>query len=187
MRTLRVITNRAVIDIDMQLCQHVIDMRKSCRCRHKKYFNAYTDMLFQSNGTQKYLRNNKIMSNFSRDTTIVAFCRPSFIPWSQCALYFWVCSISRLFLCAMNIKESVISSPHLEVGMISLLYNSTTEQLWYLYKISSRVFSWGPPSSENFVNPLSNTCPHFWTKACSPQPRFIPENLKRLNTFLCQI
>ena len=30
-------------------------------------------MLFQSNGIRKYLRNNEIMSNFSRDTTIVAF------------------------------------------------------------------------------------------------------------------
>ena len=120
-------------------------------------------MLFQSNGTQKYLRNNKIMSKFSRDTTIVAFCRPSFIPWSQCALYFWVCSISGLFLCAMNIKESVISSPHLEVGMISLLYKSTTEQLWYLYKISSRVFSWrdwGPPIQRKFCqSPIQHLSP----------------------------
>ena len=93
----------------MQLCRHVIDMRKSCRCRHIKYFTTYIDMLFQSNGTRKSLRNNKIMSNFSRDTTFVAFCRPSFILQSQCALYFQVCSISRLFLCAMNINESVIS------------------------------------------------------------------------------
>ena len=113
------IATRAVIH--MQLCQHVIDMRKSCGCQHKKYFmrkscqcqrkkyfTTYIDMLFQSNSTQKYLRNNKIRSNFSRDKTIVAFCQPSFILWLQCALYFRVCSISRLFLCPMNINESVI-------------------------------------------------------------------------------
>ena len=35
-------------------------------------------MLFQSNGTLTYLRNNKIMINFSKDTTIVAFGWPSF-------------------------------------------------------------------------------------------------------------
>ena len=103
--------------IDMQLCQLIIDMRKSCRCRHKKYFTTYINMLFQSNGTRKYLRNNKIISNFSRDTTIVAFCRQSFILQSQCALYFRVCSISWLFLCAININESVISitSPGIRV------------------------------------------------------------------------
>ena len=54
-----------------------------------------------------------------------------------------------------------------------------------------------PSSGENFVNPPnpakilsilpSDTCPHFWIKACPPQPRFVPENLKNLNTFLCQI
>ena len=98
---------RAVIN--MQLCRHVIDMRKTCRCRHKKYFTTYIDVLFQSNGTLKYLRNNEIMSNFSRDTTIVAFRQPSFMLRSQCALYFQVCSIYRPFLCAMNINESAIS------------------------------------------------------------------------------
>ena len=28
----------------------------------------------------------------------------------------------------------------------------------------------GPPSSENFANPPSDTCPRFWTKACPPPP-----------------
>ena len=27
-----------------------------------------------------------------------------------------------------------------------------------------------PPSSKNFVNPPSDTCPRFWTKACPPPP-----------------
>ena len=41
------VPNRAVIDI--QLCWHVMGKRKSCRCRHKKYFTTYIDMLFQLN------------------------------------------------------------------------------------------------------------------------------------------
>ena len=88
---------------------------------------TYRDMLFQSNDTRKYLRNNKIMSKFSRDMAFVAFCGPSFILRSQCALCFRVCSISRLFLCAMSFIESAISitSP----SMVSLLYDSATEQL----------------------------------------------------------
>ena len=44
-------------------------------------------MLFQSNGARKYLWNDEIMSNFSRDTTLVAFCWPSFILRSQCPLH----------------------------------------------------------------------------------------------------
>ena len=121
------VSYRAVID--MQLSWHVIDMRKSCQCRQKKYFTTYIDMLLQWNGTRKYLKNNKIMSNFSRDTTFVALCWSSFILRSQCALYFWVCSISRFFFCAMNINESVISITSPEVGMVSLLYDCATEQL----------------------------------------------------------
>ena len=79
-------------------------------------------MLFQSDGTLKYLRNNKIMSNFSRDMTIVAFCQPSFILQLQCELYFRVCSISHPFLCAMIINESVISitSPERRHGKLTV-------------------------------------------------------------------
>ena len=93
----------------------IVDMKNISR-------HASTCLIFQSNGTQKYVRNNKIMSNFSRDTTIVVFCWPSFILWSQCALYFWVCSISRLFLCAMNINELVISitSPRSRHGKLTV-------------------------------------------------------------------
>ena len=44
------------------------------------------------------------------------------------------------------------------------------------------------PSGKNFVNPPSDTCPRFWTKACPPlPPRFVPENWKNLKIFLCQI
>ena len=80
---------RAVID--MQLCWHVVDMRKSSRCRHK-YISRHISTCYS----------NQICP-------IVAFCWPSFILWLQCVLYFRVCSISWLFLCAMNINESVIS------------------------------------------------------------------------------
>ena len=36
-------------------------------------------MLIQLNGTLKYLRNNEIMSNFSRDTTIVHSVLPAIL------------------------------------------------------------------------------------------------------------
>ena len=75
--------------------------------------------------------------------------------------------------------------------------NGSNKAISYLYlcilAVDRRVFSWGglggsPPSGKNFANPPpSDTCPHFWTKACPPQPRLVPENLKNLNTFLCQI
>ena len=57
----------------------------------------------------KYLRNDTIMSNFSRDMTIVTLCRQSFILQMQCVLYFWVCSIFKPALCAVNINESIVS------------------------------------------------------------------------------
>ena len=44
-----------------------------------------------------------------------------------------------------------------------------------------------PPSSENFVNPSPiRHLSLFLDQGLSPQPRFVPENLKNLNTFLCQ-
>ena len=58
----RMVLIRAVIDV--QLCRHVIDMRKLCRCRHEKYFTTYIVMLFQSNGTRKYLRYKKSWQTF---------------------------------------------------------------------------------------------------------------------------
>ena len=46
----------------------------------------------------------------------------------------------------------------------------------------------GSPHRQKFCqSPPSDTCPRFWTKACPPKPRFVPENLKNLITFLCQI
>ena len=45
-----------------------------------------------------------------------------------------------------------------------------------------------PPSGENFANPPHPTLvPVFGPRLVPPQPRFVPENLKNLNTFLCQI
>ena len=118
---------RAVID--MQLCWHVIDMRKTCWRRHIKYFMTYINMLFQSNGTLKYPR-NKIMSNFPRDTTTVAFCWQSFILRSQCVLYFRICSTvypCPFFVLWILMNQS-FQSLHPEVGMISLLYDSATNK-----------------------------------------------------------
>ena len=87
--------------ITERVCRYIIDMRKACRCRHKKYFTAYFDMLFQSNSTRKYLRNNKIISNFSRNTTIVAFlhllyygrnvhCTSGFVVYTGSFFVLWI-------------------------------------------------------------------------------------------------
>ena len=77
----------------------------------------------------KYLRNNEIMSNFSRDMTTVMLCRQSFILQLQCMLCFRVCSIVRLILCAVNINESIVSiiSSGSRHGKLTI-YDSTTEQ-----------------------------------------------------------
>ena len=116
----------------MQFCRHIVDKRKSCQCQHRKYFMTYIDMLFQLNGALKYLRNNEIMSNFSRDTTIVAFtgrllycsrnvrCTSGFVVYPGSFFVLWI-SMNQSF-----------QSPYPEVGMVSLLYNSATEQ-WTVF------------------------------------------------------
>ena len=46
----------------------------------------------------------------------------------------------------------------------------------------------GPPIRRKFCqSPPSTLCPRFLDQGLSPQPRFVPENLKNLNIFLCQI
>ena len=75
---------------------------------------TYIDMLFLRNGTLKYVGNNKIMSNFSKDMIIVTFYWPSFAAVAMCAVLpslklGYTPFISRLFLYVMNINESVIS------------------------------------------------------------------------------
>ena len=68
-----------------------------------------------------------------------------------------------------------------------------SDQIQKSHSNSSGFFSWGglgvPPSGKNFANPP----PHltlvsvFGPRLVPPQPRLVPENLKNLNTFLCQI
>ena len=59
--------------------------------------------------------------------------------------------------------------------------------------LSNQVFfpggTGGSPSGKNFVNPPPpiRHLSQFLDQGLSPQPRFFPENLKNLNTFLCQI
>ena len=122
---------RAVIN--MQLCWHVIDMRKTMLMSTEKVF---FDMLFLSNDTLNDLRNNEIPSNFSRGTMIISLCRPSFILRLQCALYFWVCSISQLFVLWILMNQSC-QSPHPEVDMVIKL--AIRSNGWYLYKVSNRI------------------------------------------------
>ena len=70
------------------------------------------------------------------------------------------------------------------------LHRKPKLSMFYMYVITG-FFPWGgqgvPHPAKILPIPPSDTCPRFWTKACPPQPRFIPENLKNLNTFLCQI
>ena len=84
--------------------------KKPCRCWHKKYFMKCVVMFIAIKWYSKYLRNIKIMSNFSRDTTIVTICQQAFILQLQWVLFFRVCSIFRLFFCDLNINESIIVS-----------------------------------------------------------------------------
>ena len=71
----------------------------------------------------------------------------------------------------------------------SLLSFRTWGLNWLTILRIAGFFSWGgsPHLAKILPIPPSDTCPRFWTKACPPQPRFVPENLKILNTFLCQI
>ena len=80
---------------------------------------------------------------------------------------------------------------------VALSLHHLTQYNWFESEIEradvdSGFFSWGdggsPHPAKILPIPPSDTCPCFWTKACPPpQPRFVPENLKNLNTFLCQI
>ena len=46
----------------------------------------------------------------------------------------------------------------------------------------------GSPIRQKFCqSPHPTLVPIFWTKACPPPAEVVPENLKNLNTFLCQI
>ena len=90
------------------------------------------------------------MSNFSRDTTIAAFCQPSFILRSQCALYLRVCSISRLFLCAMTHLHSVLSlSNNVQVSLDWTTCHKHV-QLHSLH-LSSMVCQWGHCVAQDLV------------------------------------
>ena len=54
----------------------------------------------------EYLKNSKIMSNFSRDTMIMMAIFYTTV--AMCAVL-WVCSIFQLFFCAMNMNDSIVS------------------------------------------------------------------------------
>ena len=113
---------------------------KPCRCRHTKYFMTCDDM-FIPKWYSRYPKNNKIMSNFSRDTTVVTLCQSSFILRLQCALYFRVCSISWPLVLWILMNQSCQSS-HPDVGMVSLLYTIVLRSnRLYLYKVSSSIMT----------------------------------------------
>ena len=69
----------------------------------------------------------------------------------------------------------------------------TQDHLPYIGKLNQGFFpggDWGgPPIRRKFCQspPHPTLVPVFGPRLVPPQPRFVPENLKNLNTFLCQI
>ena len=86
----------------------------------------------------------------------------------------------------LNLPQMTITLTYVDESILFLvqyIWNQTTKQVFFLGGTG------GPPIWQKFCQspPPSDTCPRFWTKACPPQPRFVPENFKNLNTFLCQM
>ena len=79
----------------------------------------------------KYPRNSKIMSIFSRDTTVLTLCRASFKILLQCTLlstfYFQVCRLILVLSLCYELWNS--QSPHLKVDYVKLtIYHSAMDQ-----------------------------------------------------------
>ena len=114
----------------MQLCWHVIDMRNHADVDIEIFYDIYRDVIlikwYSVLVPEKQQNHVKLFKRYDCCSILLAI----FYLRSQCALYFRVCStgISRLFLCAMNINESVISITSTE-SRHGKLYNSATEQL----------------------------------------------------------
>ena len=118
-------------------------------------------------------------------------------PWSivmSCSIsYTSVHLVKSVENCALCIRGCLACSSYMNVMHYALVitrtlcYGASPKHL-ILHNWNPGFFPGVPPSGKNFVNsPPSDTCPCFWTKACPPQPRFVPENLTNLNKFLCQI
>ena len=99
-------------------------MSKSCRCRHKKYFTTYIDMLFQSNGTPKYLKTTKSCQTFWEIQLLSVLPAIFYTTVAMCAVVY-----PGSFFVLWTLINQSFQSPYPEVGMVSLLYDSVTEQL----------------------------------------------------------
>ena len=124
---LQIILTRAVIH--MQLCRHVIDMRKSCRCRHKEYFTTYIYMLFQSMVFGNTWETTKSCQTSQEIRLLLHFA--GHLLYYGCNVrctYRFVVYPGSFFVLWILMNQS-IQSPHPEVGMVSLLYDSATEHL----------------------------------------------------------
>ena len=93
--------------------------------------------------------------------------------------------------CAPNKKQSCFTKWKEQWWMMNkeTVICSVSVFCVYMHGFFSLGGTGGSPIRWKFCqSPPSDTCPRFWTKACPPpQPRFVPKNLKHLNTFLCQI
>ena len=108
-----------------------------------------------------------------------------------------------LVLLRVPAVRTLLPEVKLQLGYVALTQTKGTVIQSYLQFIHSlMIFSYkqdffpGGGGGDCGVSPYptkilsispSDTCPRFWTEACPPQPRFVPENFKNLNTFLCQI
>ena len=94
------------------------------------------------------------------------------LPWTA---HFQSFSVA-LAIGESNCVELGISSAPLEYFKNTFKV-ATTHLLWLWQGFF--FFFWGPgvpPSGKNFVNPPpSDTCPHFWTKACPPSQGLSPK------------
>ena len=79
-------------------------------------------------------------------------------------------------------KEKKKTDPHKE----SRAKKKNKVRTMKICKTCAGFFPGGGHPAKILPIPPSDTCARFWTKACPPQPRFVPKNLKNLNTFLCQ-
>ena len=128
----------------------------------------------------QFCQNTKHYPNLRKDVTSshTSTCAPAFHQ-----RLFWSC---KCIFQPIDNGKRVWVLPHIR------LHVAVTSPPFSKWDKIYRVFSWGglggPPIRRKFCqSPPSDTCPRFWTKACPPQLRFVPENLKNLNTFLCQI
>ena len=106
--------------------------RKHADVDIKKYLRTHIDMLFWYS---KYLRNNKIMWNFSRDMPIFTLCQ-SFLYYDCNTRCTSSCVVYPCSFCAMNIIGSIVSitSPRSMYGKHTKYHSATEQRMVFVQK-----------------------------------------------------